>query len=334
MTLKALILSLTLLIVATVSAGHAQSDKLKILSLTGDLTPIHDPTMIRQGNTYYVFATNRFNGKLLPIFCSPDLHEWKFCGNVFDGVPEWALKQIPGSRGIWAPDISYVQGEYRLYYAISTFGSNQSTIGLITNKTLDQQSHDYRWVDQGAVVSSNKDDDFNAIDPSFVRDIDGNGWLAFGSFWGGIKMRRLDVRSGKLSQTDTTLYSLASRRPLNPPAIEAPAIVSHEGYYFLFVSFDMCCRGRDSTYKIVVGRSKKITGPYVDREGKEMISGGGTLLLAGSNTWRGPGGQSIFTDQGITYLVFHSYSAETNRAILMITPLIWEKGWPRAGQLP
>ena len=205
---------------------------------SGDVSPIHDPTMIRQGGTYYIFATNRFNGKLLPIFCSQDLQQWKICGNVFDAVPDWALKLIPGARGIWAPDISYVQGEYRLYYAVSTFSTNHSSIGLITNKTLDTQSRDYRWVDQGEVISSTKDDDFNAIDPNYVQDKDGNGWLAFGSFWGGIKLRKLDLNTGKRSQKDPTMYSLASRRPLMPPAIEAPAIVRHGPFYYLFVSFD------------------------------------------------------------------------------------------------
>ncbi len=152
MILRATILALTILIVTAAPANQTQDPK--TLSLQGDVSPIHDPTMIRQGSTYYVFATNRFNGKLLPIFCSQDLQQWKFCGNVFDAVPDWALKQIPGARGIWAPDISYVQGEYRLYYAVSTFGSNHSTIGLITNKTLEAQSKDYHWVDQGEVISS------------------------------------------------------------------------------------------------------------------------------------------------------------------------------------
>ena len=107
-----------------------EKSKPEVLTLEGDISPIHDPTMIREGDTYYVFATNRFAQKLLPMFCSTDLRHWKFCGNVFDKVPEWALKEIPNARGIWAPDISHVRGEYRLYYAVSTFGSNHSVIGL------------------------------------------------------------------------------------------------------------------------------------------------------------------------------------------------------------
>ena len=275
------------------SPARSQKKQPEVLKLEGDISPIHDPAIIREGDTYYVFATNRFAGKLVPIFCSQDLHHWKFCGHVFDSVPEWALREIPGARGIWAPDISHFDGKYRLYYSVSTFGSNHSAIGLITNQTLDPGSPNYRWVDEGLVVSSRREDDWNAIDPIIVVDANSDVWLAFGSFWGGIKMRKLDPKTGKLSRSDTTLYSLASRRPLEPPAVEAPSIVRHEKYYYLFVSFDFCCRGKDSTYKIMVGRSKKITGPYLDRDSKPLMAGGGTLLMAGTGAWRGPGGQSV-----------------------------------------
>jgi len=306
----------------------------ELLSLEGDITPIHDPAIIRAGDTYHVFATNRFQGKLLPIFCSKDLRHWKFCGHVFDAVPEWALKEIPGARGIWAPDISFVDGKYLLYYAVSTFGSNHSVIGLITNKTLDSTSPDYRWVDQGRVIGSTRADDWNAIDPNFIVEPNGSRWLAMGSFWGGIKMRKLDKDTGKLSPRDPTLYSLASRRPLEPPAIEAPYIVKHDKYYYLFVSFDYCCRGKESTYKIMVGRSEKIYGPYVDREGKPMMAGGGTLVLSGSSAWAGPGGQSVLMDKKSDLLVFHSYDGTTGRPALQISTILWEDGWPRVAPLP
>jgi arabinan endo-1,5-alpha-L-arabinosidase len=306
----------------------------QVLSLQGDISPVHDPTIIRQGTTYYVFATNRFNQKLIPIFCSQDLQQWKFCGNVFEKVPEWAMQEIPGTRGIWAPDISYVDGEYRLYYAVSTFGSNRSVIGLITNKTLDSKSPDYKWIDKGLVVGSTKEDDFNAIDPAQVEDLQGNSWLAFGSFWSGIKLRKLDRATGKLADDDTKFHAIASRRPLDPPAIEGPAIIRHDGYYYLFVSFDFCCRGKDSTYKIVVGRAKEITGPYVDQRGKPMMMGGGTALFQGSNNWSGAGGQSVLNDSSGDILAFHSYSKVTGKATLMISRLSWKNGWPEPGALP
>lgn len=332
--LKVICLSLSLCFGGSVRSSQPKKAEPQTLALQGDISPIHDPTMIRAADTYYVFATNRFNGKLLPIFCSKDLQQWRFCGNVFDAVPDWAIKEIPGARGIWAPDISYVRGEYRLYYAVSTFGSNHSVVGLITNKTLDADSPEYRWVDQGPVIGSTKEDDFNAIDPNHVQDSDGNSWLAFGSFWGGIKLRLLDKKTGKLSAADTKLYSLASRRPLNPPAIEAPAIIRHDRYYYLFLSFDFCCRGKNSTYRIVVGRADKITGPYLDRAGRPLLAGGGTPLLEGSGVWRGPGGQSLLTESPKDLLVFHSYNGVTGRATLMLSTLAWENGWPRAGVLP
>jgi arabinan endo-1,5-alpha-L-arabinosidase len=306
----------------------------EVFTLEGDISPIHDPVIIREGDTYYVFATNRFQQKLVPMFCSQDLRQWKFCGHVFEAVPEWALKEVPGARGIWAPDIAYVRGQYRLYYSVSTFGSNHSVIGLITNKTLNPSSPDYAWVDQGKVIGSTREDDWNAIDANLVVDADGNHWLAFGSFWGGIKMRRLDAETGRLSNKDTTLYSLASRRPLQPPAIEAPFIVRRDGYYYLFVSFDMCCRGKESTYKIMVGRSKKITGPYLDKDGKPMMQGGGTLLVEGTAAWRGPGHQAVLLGSKSDLLVFHAYHGTTGRPALQISTMVWKKGWPRVGALP
>jgi arabinan endo-1,5-alpha-L-arabinosidase len=334
MIAKIVILSILLGFGLAATRSPFQTPQPKLLKLEGDLSPIHDPAIIRQGATYYVFATNRFDQKLLPIFCSPDLSRWKFCGHVFDAVPEWAAKEIDGARGIWAPDISYVRGEYRLYYAVSTFGSNHSVIGLITNKTLDSNSPDYHWVDQGRVIGSRRDDDWNAIDPNLFVDVNGEHWLAFGSFWSGIKMRKLDPRTGKLSLHDTKLYALADRRPLEPPAIEAPAIVKYGKYYYLFVSFDLCCRGKDSTYKIMMGRANKVTGPYFDREGKAMTAGGGTLLLAGTPSWRGAGGQSVLIESNKSLMAFHSYNAMTGRAALQISTIAWIHGWPSVGVLP
>jgi arabinan endo-1,5-alpha-L-arabinosidase len=304
-----------------------------LLALEGDLSPIHDPAIIRAGDTYHVFASNRFAEKLAPMFCSPDLRRWTFCGNVFDRVPEWALEDVPEARGIWAPDISYWRGRYRLYYSVSTFGKNRSVIGLATNRTLDPRSPDYRWVDEGKIVGSTEDDDWNAIDPNLAVDAEDRQWLVWGSFWGGIKMRRVDPETGKLSASDTTLYSLASRRPLKPPAIEAPFIVKRSGYYYLFVSFDLCCRGKDSTYRIMVGRARTITGPYVDKDGTPMMRGGGSLVLAGSASWPGVGHEAVLADSGSDYLVFHAYDATTGRPRLQISTIVWEKGWPRAARL-
>src|SRR5690606_1821910 len=138
------------------------------------------------------------------------------------------------------------------------FGRNRSVIGLATNKTLDSASDEYEWVDEGLVVESVASDDYNCIDPNLILDADGVPWLAFGSFWSGIKMRRLDHETGKPSEEDTTLYSLARRR-VNSGSVEAPFIIRKGDFYYMFVSFDFCCRGTDSTYHVTVGRSESVT---------------------------------------------------------------------------
>lgn len=314
---------------------HASGQKggvSKALEPVGDVRNVHDPTVIEEGGKYYIFSTRAG----IAVRCSEDLVRWRLCGDVFGHLPGWAVEDVKGLRGLWAPDVSYFNGKYHLYYSASTFGSNRSSIGLVTNRTLDPASDKYRWEDQGKVISSVAADDWNAIDPNIVLDEDGQPWLSFGSFWSGIKMRKLDLTTGKLSTADQTLYSLASRPRTKeqPGAIEAPAILRKNGYYYLFVSFDFCCKGANSTYNIRVGRSRKVTGPYVDRSGKPMMEDGGTILLAGEGRWRGPGHCAILQEKGSEKLVYHAYDAEA-RGIptLRITPLNWDaEGWPTVKQ--
>lgn len=311
------------LFLAGLSIGHVQASPWP--PLEGDVRTVHDPAAVQHEGTFYLFST----GPGIPIRCSPDLREWRLCGQVFFQWPEWIRSEIPGAKDLWAPDIAYFNGKYHLYYSASTFGSNRSVIGLATNVTLDRSDPNYAWVDEGKVLESHEADSYNAIDPNVVFDRDGNLWLALGSFWSGIKLRRLDPETGKPSAQDPALHSLASR-PEAPHAIEAPFIIYREPYYYLFVSFDFCCRGAESTYHIRVGRSPSITGPYVDREGIPMLEGGGTLVLSGWDRWRGPGHQAVLRSEQGDYLIFHAYDALfAGWATLHVAPMLWdEEGWP------
>jgi arabinan endo-1,5-alpha-L-arabinosidase len=219
--------------------------------MQGEFEPVHDPCIIRQDDTYYVFSTNTRSDTAGFIACrrSRDLVSWERAGYVFTQIPEWAHDAVPSAKGLWAPDISHVNGEYRLYYSASSFGSNNSVIGLATNRTLDATAAGYEWVDKGLVMRSRAHDKFNAIDPNLVVDREGKHWLSWGSFWSGLKMFRVDPATGKRMEGEE-MYSLASRAVGRgaPNAIEAPFIISRGDFYYLFASFDFCCRGAKSDY--------------------------------------------------------------------------------------
>lgn len=313
----------------------------ELLTLGGNVAPVHDPVAIKEKDTYYVFSTGGRNGQgVIPIRTSTDLRTWKAAGFVFESLPEWAAREIPDARNAWAPDIAFYNGKYHLYYSVSSFGSRNSAIGLATTRTLDSASQDYKWVDEGIVLRSHTDkDDWNAIDPNLVLEDGDNVWLAWGSFWSGIKMRRIDPATGRLSSRDTTIHSLSSR-PRDPPiggAVEAPFIVRHASHWYLFVSFDRCCRGASSTYNIVVGRSQDIRGPYVDKAGKRMTEGGGSLVIeATTPVWRGPGHPGFLREPGGDYLLFHAYFGEGRGrgSALQISTIVWKDGWPLVAALP
>ncbi|WP_338468553.1 arabinan endo-1,5-alpha-L-arabinosidase [Novosphingobium sp. ZN18A2] len=304
--------------------------------LSGDLA-VHDPAIIREGETYYIFNTL---GHYIGIKSSKDLVHWTDIGAVFAQIPAWARQAVPGTKGIWAPDISFVNGQYRLYYSVSTFGSNRSAIGLATNRTLDPASPDYRWIDHGLVVQSTPADNFNAIDPNLAVDAQGHQWLAFGSFWSGIKLIPLDPATGKPAQGARPLAIAGRPVPAGAPdPIEAPFIFRHGNWYYLLTSFDYCCKGVNSTYYTVISRSKSITGPFRGKDGSVATNGGGTILLRADlqekGRFRGPGHAGVFTDtDGTTYVAYHAYDKQANGApTLRIAPLKWgADGWPVAQQ--
>ncbi|MBN2546914.1 MAG: arabinan endo-1,5-alpha-L-arabinosidase [Spirochaetes bacterium] len=303
-----------------------------LIVLPADIIPTyaHDPFVIKENDTYYFFAT----GQGITIQRSRDLMNWDYSGSVYPVIPDWMLKEIPGFTGrIWAPEIKFINGKYYLYYSVSTYGSNRSFIGLAVNKTLDPQSSDYKWIDEGKVIESFKKDNWNAIDPNLETDGKGVYYLSFGSFWDGIKMIEINIETGKALKNPPKLFSLA-RRP-GSTAIEAPFILKKNNYFYLFVSFDYCCRGSDSNYKIFAGRSENITGPYYDMKGVDMINGGGTLILENYGQFRGPGHNMIFSENNTDWLVYHAYdSTRGGVSVFQIRKLDWsDDGWPSAGRL-
>ena len=305
---------------------------------------VHDPVMIQQNDTYYVFCT----GWGISVWSSPDMKNWTREKPVFDKAPEWAVEAVKGFKGhIWAPDISYFNGQYYLYYSVSAFGKNTSCIGLATNKTLDPNDPEFKWVDHGTVIQSFPGKtNWNAIDPNLIVAKDGTPYLAFGSFWDGLKLARLNPDGMSVSQNLDDLPTIASRKTNsdspNPPAIddnpvdaggnaiEAPFIFKKGKYYYLFASIDYCCKGVRSTYKMIIGRSEQIPGPYFDKEGKSMAHGGGTIVMKGDDDWYGVGHSATYTFNGKDYLVFHGYDAhDDGKPKLIIKQLEWDdQGWP------
>ncbi|HSJ66421.1 MAG TPA: arabinan endo-1,5-alpha-L-arabinosidase [Anditalea sp.] len=298
--------------------------------------PAHDPVMIKEGNKYYLFTT----GRGISVWSSDDMKSWTREEQVFKEAPTWALDVAPDFKNhIWAPDIIFHEGTYYLYYSVSSFAKNTSAIGVTINKTLDSSSPDYNWQDQGIVIQSVPGRDlWNAIDPHIIKDDDGTAWMSYGSFWNGLKLVKLsdDLLSAEIGPEDwftiarrERTFTLDDRDP-GDGAVEAPFIFRKDGTYYLFVSFDLCCRGDKSTYKVVVGRSDTVQGPYLDSDGKSMFEGGGTLVVEGDKNWYGVGHNSTYTFEGKDYLIFHGYeAANEGRPKLLIREITWdENGWP------
>lgn len=296
---------------------------------------VHDPVMAKQGGRYYLFST----GPGITFYSSTDLTTWKPEGRVFKEGPAWATRAAPTFDGhIWAPDIYHHDGKYYLYYSVSGFGKNTSAIGVTVNTTLDPRSPAYKWEDQGPVVQSVPGRDlWNAIDAQVIDDAKGTPWMSFGSFWGGLKLVKLDASRTRLAEPQEWHTIARRERPAftpddeaGPAQIEAPFIFPKNGWYYLFASWDLCCKGKDSTYKVVVGRAKTVTGPYLDRNGVDMAKGGGTLVIAGDSDWRGLGHNSAYTFDGKDYMVLHAYeTADRFKQKLKVLEMGWDQGgWP------
>lgn len=284
----------------------------------------HDPTIVKEDGVYYCFSTHGI------ILSSADLRNWKFAGKVFEHNFDWVKQVAPGCKDdLWAPEIVFRNGKWRLYYSVSSFGKRTSGIGLAENLTVNPLSSNYKWQDKGVVIKSDENCFYNCIDAAVCQDFNQNDVLLFGSFWGGLKMTELDKNG--LCKNPKNLITVGDRRT-DPNAIEGGFIFKKGKYFYLFESHDFCCRGTASSYHIVFGRSENIFGPYFDMFGKDLSQGGGTTLRDGFSfkRWAGPGHNSVFQDDDErTYLVYHAYDREDNgKSKLLIEELNWECDWP------
>ncbi|KAL5586913.1 hypothetical protein FOVSG1_012049 [Fusarium oxysporum f. sp. vasinfectum] len=210
-------------------------------------TFIHDPTVVKKPDGTYLAA---FISNGVGLKVSSDRTTWRDVGPAFPNGASY---------------LSYHSGQYYMYYSSSSFGTSRSAIFLATSKTGASGS----WTNQGLVMESFDNSNFNAVDPNLFVDSDGKWWLTFGSFWSGIKLTQLNPKTGKPINKNN-LMSIAAR-PQNGGAIEAPYITKHGNFYYLWAAFDSCCKGTASTYRTMVGRASKVTGPYADSTGKPMI---------------------------------------------------------------
>ena len=273
-----------------------------------NLQPGHDPSMVRFEDGYALMSTNNN----LQLWTSEDAYSWKDHKSTVSAIPQWAFQYVPGTEGIWAPDVYYMNGEFRVYYCVSVFGKRSSAIGYQSTTSIVPGTSGYGWKDHGHVFHTTTSDKYNAIDADVVRDTEGNYWMAFGSFGLGIQLIKLDATTGYQANDDKTVYNIARRTSkASEGAEEGPSLIEHNGKYFLFTAWDKCCQQganiEQTTYKTAYGRADKVTGPYKDRAGYDMANGGGTILLERYGRYVGPGGGEAFQDLNRVRFVHHYY---------------------------
>ena len=296
----------------------------RVLALDGQ-PGIHDPsTVVIQDGKFYTYGT----GNGLPISISDDGWTWRRAGTLMQAVAGGREDVIArGGNNTWAPDVIRVGDKYFIYY--SAPGTQpKSAIGLLIGTTLDPNSPDYKWEDGGPVVWSDGIEDSNAIDPGVLLDpTNGSLWLTYGSYFGYIRLVELDPKTGKRLHPD--------RKPINIAInSEASVMIYRDGWYYLLVTHGSCCASANSSYNIRMGRSKKVTGPFVDNMGIDMLLGGGKLFVGSSGRHIGPGHFGLLNlGDGVQRFSCH-YEADLDRggiSVLDIRPLLWRDGWPVAG---
>lgn len=283
---------------------------------------VHDPVMIKEVDTYYVFHT----GQGISIKTSKDRVDWAVAGKVFSDTLAWWKTDIPEQTGhIWAPDIHYRDGKYHLYYSVSAWMNFNSSIGYATNVTLDPSDSRYQWVDEGKIVDfSNGGQGVNCIDPNVFVDIEGRVWLFYGSFKAGLRLVELDRKTGKLLSNPPEITTITTSLG------EGVFVIKAKGDYYIFASRGKCCKGLESTYEVVIGRSKNLNGPYLNKEGQSWVDNHYSRFLKGDYEEPGRGHNGFFTEHDTTFIVYHAYTRSANGApLLNIKPMYWgDDGWP------
>jgi arabinan endo-1,5-alpha-L-arabinosidase len=294
-------------------------------ALDGDIQ-IHDPSTIAQhAGRYYTYGT----GNGIPVLSSEDGWTWSRAGSLMSAVPGGKAGPAVLARGggnTWAPDVIHIGDKFFVYYSAPAT-QPRSAIGLLVGRTLDPQSPDYKWEDAGPVVWSDGVEDSNAIDPGVLLDPEGRLWLVYGSYFGYIRLVELNPKTGQRLYPDRKAVDVAINS-------EAAILIHRDGWYYLLVTHGSCCQGANSTYNIRMGRSRKVTGPYLDNMGIDMIEGGGKLFAASRGRHVGPGHFGLLDlGQGVQKFSLH-YEADLDRggvSVLDIRPLLWRDGWPVAG---
>lgn len=283
---------------------------------------VHDPSLVARGVTprYMLFSTHN------QAHISTDRTAWLRLEGPLQPVPEWTRPY--GNGGMWAPDVTFRDGRYWMYYTAATTSGSSMAIGLATSTTAEPRS----WVDRGMVIDSNSQSAYNAIDPDLLVDPSGRWWLAFGNVSRGVHVVELDPSTGKV-KSGVSPVKVATA---TDGAITAPALYHHDGHYYLFAAYGSCCPplvgAGPPTQRIRVGRSSSPTGPYVDDAGTGMLSGGGKTVLAPHGDYAGPGGPNPVYDPAddSDLLVYHYYDRRLNyTSFLGINYMGWSaSGWP------
>jgi arabinan endo-1,5-alpha-L-arabinosidase len=281
------------------------------LALDGE-PRIHDPsTVVVENGKYYTYGTGG-----APL--------------VSDDGWTWRRGTVPGRTGL-APDLIHIGDRWYMYVARNVGGQPKAEINMIWSKSLDPDSADYRWNEGGVVAGSDGVEDSNAIDPGVFRDpTTGRLWLTYGSYFGYIRLVELDPKTGKRKYPSVKPIDLAIN-------CEASDMMYHDGWYYLLATHGSCCAGSSSGYNIRMGRSRRVTGPFIDAEGVDMIQGGGKQLIGSEGRLIGPGHFGLLDlGDGVQKFSMH-WEADLDRggaSVLDIRPLLWKDGWPVAGENP